>query len=257
MWCTPFARLVGKLYFLFKLKKQNYGAMHHSLNKFHKVQHLSTASSSIAVQSKSFYKGHDVAMRWLFWVVFFLLFFLLLWNFNQHLIKSASCAAHSWTNFEAEFHQKPISGAGDAECDRQMDGLSHTSPDFIVLFWQTIAHRTSPLTTQHRSHTMPCLIEGTDGSALISACWQGFSLHINTGSAHGCVRLWVCMHVQLVCPAAHHITGNPSFRCCPLLLLCDILIHFDAGPSSAQSNIKTHARTLLQTAGPWLNPLLL
>lgn len=84
------------------------------------------------------------------------------------MIKSASCAAYSRTNVSAKFHQKLISGARDAACDRQMDGLSHTSPDFIVLFWQTIAHCTSPLTTQHHSHIQAMCNGETDGSALIS-----------------------------------------------------------------------------------------
>lgn len=122
---------------------------------------------------------------------------------------------YSQTNAAAKLHQKLISNVGDTACDRRMDGLSHTSPDFIVLFWQTMAHRTSPLTTQHYIQAM-CNRE-TDGSALISTCWQCFSSHINTGSVHGCAHLWVCMHVQGMqsCVLVHAIlTGSSGFRCC-------------------------------------------
>lgn len=75
----------------------------------------------------------------------------------------------------------------------------------------------SPLTTQHSSHIQAMCNKETDGSALIAACRQRFSLLINIGSVHGCVRLRVCMHVHemqqcvLVCAI---LTVNWSFRCC-------------------------------------------
>lgn len=56
----------------------------------------------------------------------------------------------------------------------------------------------------------------------------------------GAVRSGVC-----------HINSELERQMFPLLLLCDIPIHFDAGPSSVHENIKhTHTHTLLQTAGP-------
>lgn len=78
-------------------------------------------------------------------------------------------------------------GVADAACDRQMDGLSHTSADFVVSFWETIAHCTSPLTTQRLSHIRSMCNRETDGSALIAACRRCFYAHIKSTPVHGCL----------------------------------------------------------------------
>lgn len=75
MGCTRFAPLVGILYF-FKLKKQNYGAMHHSLNKSPQSPAFKYSLQLCGSPIRVIYKGHDVAMRWLFWVVFFFFSFV-------------------------------------------------------------------------------------------------------------------------------------------------------------------------------------
>lgn len=49
-----------------------------------------------------------------------------------------------------------------------------------------------------------------------------------------------CAGTAVACPGVCHINREPELQMLPLLLLCDIQIHFDAGPSSAHTNIKTH-----------------
>lgn len=46
----------------------------------------------------------------------------------------------------------------------------------------------------------------------------------------------MCAGNAAVCPGVCHI--NRELQMLPLLLFCDISIHFDAGPSSAHTNIK-------------------
>lgn len=180
-------------------------------------------------------------------------FFSYLWNFNQHLIKSASCV---WFTVKQMLQSFIKSGSVVWEtvcvCDRRMDGLSHTSPDFIVIL-QIIAHCMSPLTTQHRSHIQAMCNRETDGSTLITACWQRFSSQINIG-----VCAWVCTSASVhacagnavVCPGVRHVNRELEFQMLPLLLICDIAIHFDAGPSSAYTNTQKHTRTHV-TSDSW------
>lgn len=99
--------------------------------------------------------------------------------------------------------------------------LSHTSPDFIMFFWLTIAHCTSPLTTQHHSHIQAMCNTETDGSALISARRQCLSFHINTESEYGCVSLSVhaCEGNAVACPGERHINRELELQMLPLLLL--------------------------------------
>lgn len=52
------------------------------------------------------------------------------------------------------------------------------------------------------------------------------------------VCTWVCTCNAVVCPGVRHINSELELQMLPLLLLCDIPIHFDAGPSSAHTNIK-------------------
>lgn len=138
-------------------------------------------------------------------------------------------------------------GAADAACDRRMDGLSHTSADFVVLFWKTMAHRMSPLTTQWLLHIHAMCNRETDGPALIAACQRCSSVRINSVSVHGCAYDCACMCAGSA--RVHRI--NRELQMLPSLLLCDIPIHFDEEPSSVYTNIKkTHEHTLLQTAGP-------
>lgn len=54
-----------------------------------------------------------------------------------------------------------------------------------------------------------------------------------------CLYICVCCWAHACAGnAAVLLTGTSSFRCC---LFCDILIHFDAGPSSVHTNRKTRA----------------
>lgn len=158
---------------------------------------------------------------------------------NRHLASGLKLKCLSWVLSADQCSvSKLITGVADAACDRQMDGLSHTSADFVVSFWKTIAHCTSPLTTQRLSHIhsmcnrdrwfcsyrrMPPMFLCTH--KVYACAWVPVT-------AHACGREVVAR--SSVC----HI--NRELQMLPLLLLCDIPIHFDAGPSSVYTNTRVH-----------------
>lgn len=160
---------------------------------------------------------------------------------NRHLASGLKLKCFSWVLSADQCSvSKLIMGVADAACDRQMDGLSHTSADFVVSFWKTIAHCTSPLTTQRLSHIHSMCNRETDGSALIAACRRCFYAHIVYACAWVPVTARACGREVVARSSVCHI--NRELQMLPLLLLCDIPIHFDAGPSSVYTNIKKNTR---------------
>ncbi len=169
--CSPFC-LASQFSWLIwsQKKKKTTGAMHHS-HKFLQSPAIKHGLKLCISNQSNFSKCWNVGLRWFFLSVF-CENVINIW-LNQHLVLRTVKQMLLQSFIKADQWCRRC-------CVWQTDGLSHTSPDFAVLFWQTIAHCTSPLTTQHHSHIQATCNRETDGCALISACWQSFSLHINT-----------------------------------------------------------------------------